>query len=140
MAITHHELCFGCGIANLFGLQMDLEPEPDGDGVSGRFFIKQDHQGPAGLAHGGVIACALDEVMALCVKDEGGLAMADRLAVDFRAPAPVGTFVRVAARVEADDGQALDLSAEARAVGGERTLIAEARARFVRTEGGASAI
>lgn len=140
MSITHHELCFGCGIANLFGLQMDVEPESAGAGVSGRFFIKQDHQGPPGLAHGGVIACALDEVMALCVKDEGGLAMTGRLEVDFRAPAPVGTFVRVAARVEADDGRALDLSAEARAVGGERTLIAEARARFVRTEGDASAI
>ena len=132
MTITHHELCFGCGIANLFGLQMEAEPSADGDGVSGRFFVKQDHQGPPGFAHGGVIACALDEVMALCVHDEGRLAMTGRLEVDFRAPAPVGTFVRVAARVEGGEGRTLELSAEARGVGGKRPLIAQARARFVR--------
>ncbi len=132
MTITHHELCFGCGIANVFGLQMEVEPSADGDGVSGRFFVKQDHQGPPGFAHGGVIACALDEVMALCVHDEGRLAMTGRLEVDFRGPAPVGTFVRVAARVEEREGRTLELSAEARGVGGERPLIAEARARFVR--------
>src|SRR4051794_7815661 len=63
VAITHHELCFGCGLANLFGLQLELEPS-DG-GVAGRFFVKQDHQGPPGFAHGGVIATALDEAMAL---------------------------------------------------------------------------
>jgi acyl-coenzyme A thioesterase PaaI-like protein len=132
MTITHHDLCFGCGIANVFGLQLEAEPADDGDGVSGRFFVKQDHQGPPGFAHGGVIACALDEAMALCVHDEGRLAMTGRLEVDFRAPAPIGTFVRVSARVEGREANKLELSAEARGVGGERPVIAEARARFVR--------
>ena len=131
MAITHHDLCFGCGIANLFGLQMEVEPAADGEGVSGRFFVKQDHQGPPGFAHGGVITCALDEAMALCVHGEGQLAMTGRLEIDFRAPAPVGGFVRVEARIERREGRTLELSARARAVGGERELIAEARARFV---------
>jgi acyl-coenzyme A thioesterase PaaI-like protein len=57
--IVHHELCFGCGQANLFGLQLELEPATGG-GVEGRFFVKQDHQGPPGYAHGGVLAAALD--------------------------------------------------------------------------------
>jgi acyl-coenzyme A thioesterase PaaI-like protein len=131
VTITHHELCFGCGIANLFGLQMEVEPAADGEGVSGRFFVKQDHQGPPGYAHGGVVACALDEAMALCVHDEGRLAMTGRLAVDFRAPVPVGTFVRVEARVARREGRRLELSAEARGVGGDRPLIAEASAAFV---------
>ena len=134
MGITHHDLCFGCGIANLFGLQMEVEPAAGGEGVNGRFFVKQDHQGPPGHAHGGVIACALDEAMALCVHEEGQLAMTGRLEVDFRAPAPVGTFVRVEARVDRREGRSLELSARARAVGGERPLIAEARARFVALE------
>jgi acyl-coenzyme A thioesterase PaaI-like protein len=135
MAITHHELCFGCGIANLFGLQMEVEPAADGDGVTGRFFLKQDHQGPPGYAHGGVIACALDEAMALCVHGEGRLAMTGRLELDFRAPALVGTFVRVDARVERRTGRRLELSARARGVGGERPVIAESRAGFVLLEG-----
>ena len=136
MAVTHHDLCFGCGIANVFGLQLEVEPAGDGNGVEGRFFVKQDHQGPPGFAHGGVIACALDEVMALCVHGQGALTMTGRLEVDFRAPAPIGTFVRVSARVEGEEGRTLELSAEARGVGGDRPLIAEARARFVRVAEG----
>ena len=132
MAITHHELCFGCGVANLFGLQMELERE--GEGVSGRFFLKQDHQGPPGYAHGGVLACALDEAMALCVHDEGRLAVTGRLEVEFRAPAPVGSFVRVDARVDRREGRRIELSASAREVGGERRVLAEGRATFARVE------
>jgi hypothetical protein len=30
LSLAHHELCFGCGSANLFGLQMELEAEGDG--------------------------------------------------------------------------------------------------------------
>ena len=58
--IAHHEFCFGCGQANLFGLQLELDARDDGS-VAGRFFVKQDHQGPPGYAHGGVLATALDE-------------------------------------------------------------------------------
>jgi acyl-coenzyme A thioesterase PaaI-like protein len=139
VTVTHHELCFGCGTANLFGLQLEAEPAAAGEGVEGRFFVKQDHQGPPGFAHGGVIALALDEAMALCVHHEGTLALTGRLEVDLRAPAPVGTFVRVAARVERREGRTLEVSAEARGVGGERPLIAEARGRFVRAADGAAA-
>jgi len=135
MTLTHHELCFGCGIANLFGLQMEVEPTPEGQGVSGRFFVKQDHQGPPGHAHAGVLACALDEAMALCLLDESERVRTDRLEVEYRAPAPVGTFVRVDARVEGREGRRLEVSAEARGAGGERTLMARARARFVRVTG-----
>jgi acyl-coenzyme A thioesterase PaaI-like protein len=136
MALAHHDLCFGCGIANLFGLQMEVErAAEEGEGVTGRFFLKQDHQGPPGVAHGGVLACALDEAMALCVHGEGTLAVTGRLEVDLRAPAAVGTFVRVDARVERREGRRLELSAEAREVGGERTILATGRASFVRVEG-----
>jgi hypothetical protein len=44
-AIRHHDLCFGCGQANPFGLQLELEPDGRGS-LDGRFFVKQDHQGP----------------------------------------------------------------------------------------------
>ena len=78
--LSHHDLCFGCGQANLFGLQLELERTEDG--VAGRFFVKQDHQGPPGHAHGGVIATALDEAMALLLHDEGTHALTARLEVD----------------------------------------------------------
>lgn len=76
--IAHHDVCFGCGQANLFGLQLE----------DGRFFVKQDHQGTPGLAHPGIIVAALCEVVA----GEGR-----RLEVEFHADVPVGTFVHVGA-------------------------------------------
>jgi acyl-coenzyme A thioesterase PaaI-like protein len=130
-SIHHHDLCFGCGQANLFGLQ--LEAERTADGVEGRFFVKQDHQGRPGYAHGGVIAAALDETMALVLFDRGTFALTGRLEVDLTAPAPVGAFVSVRARLEEEGERTLTLAAEASAEDGRP--IASARGTFVRMDG-----
>jgi acyl-coenzyme A thioesterase PaaI-like protein len=127
--IVHHELCFGCGQANLFGLQLELEPSADG-GVEGRFFVKQDHQGPPRYAHGGVMAAALDEAMALLLFGRGMFTVTARLEVDLVAPAPVGTFVRVRARLEQEGERTLALAAEATREDGRR--LAVAKGTFVR--------
>ena len=126
--IFHHDLCFGCGQANLFGLQLELEPRPGG-GVEGRFFVKQDHQGPPGFAHGGVIAAALDEAMALLLRGQGTAALTGRLEVDLLAPVPVGAFVTVRAELLESGERKLVLNAEA-AVEGQTA--ARARGVFVR--------
>ena len=74
--MTHHDGCFGCGQANLFGLQMEAN----------RFFVKQDHQGSPGVAHPGILATALVEALGT---DSG------RVELSFLGPAPVGTFVEI---------------------------------------------
>jgi acyl-coenzyme A thioesterase PaaI-like protein len=84
---SHHELCFACGLANLFGLQMELSR--DGERVTGRFFAKQDHQGADGTVHRGVLFAALEDAMQLAGGHAG--------AVEFLAPVPIGTFVEVSA-------------------------------------------
>ena len=97
---THHDGCFGCGQANLFGLQLE----------DGRFFVKQDHQGERGFAHPGVIAAALYEVLP-----------GQRLEVEYLAPVPVGVFVQVEATGEGAeasvDGRVVARSARVRAAG-----------------------
>ena len=125
--LTHHDLCFGCGQANLFGLQIELERRPDG-GVHGRFFVKQDHQGPPGYAHGGVLAAALDEAMSLLLHGQGTLALTRELAVDLRASAPVGSFVEIEADVERAEEGSFTLTASA---SGAEGLLATARGTFV---------
>jgi acyl-coenzyme A thioesterase PaaI-like protein len=125
--IRHHELCFGCGQANLFGLQLELERRP-GDGVSGRFFVKQDHQGPPGYAHGGVIAAALDEAMSLALHAEGTYALTGGLEIELKASAPVGSFVELAADVASREGRTLTLTATA---SGQDGPLASARGTFV---------
>jgi acyl-coenzyme A thioesterase PaaI-like protein len=89
----HTELCFGCGPANPFGLQ--LEWERIEGGVSGRFFVKQDHQGPGGVAHPGVLTAALEEAMGLAASS-----WPSRVEVWLASPAPVGSFVTVTAWLE----------------------------------------
>jgi acyl-coenzyme A thioesterase PaaI-like protein len=131
--LSHHDLCFGCGTANLFGLQMELERRPDG-AVSGRFFVKQDHQGPPGNAHGGVIAAALDEAMSLAIHAEGTYALTGRLEIDLRAPAPVGRFVQVEANVKRQQADRILVEAVARASDGGDQRLAQARGEFVRVE------
>jgi len=128
--LFHHDLCFGCGQANLFGLQLELERRPQG-GVAGRFFVKQDHQGPPGYAHGGLIATALDEAMALLLYGEGTMALTGRLEIDLKAPVPIGTFVDVEADVESAEGRRVVVTADARSDDGH---VASARGTFVRVD------
>ena len=132
-AIRHHELCFGCGQANLFGLQLEVERRAEG-GVAGRFFVKQDHQGPPGYAHGGVIAAALDEAMSLLLHGQGTYALTGQLAVELTAPAPVGAFVQVEADVASSEGTRIQVAARALSEDGEE--LATARGTFVESSAG----
>ena len=124
MALVHHELCFGCGRTNLFGLLLEVEPAGPG-AVSGRCFIKQDHQGAErGSAHDGVIAAALTEAMALACGLE---ARAVALEIFLVEPAPVGAFLELQARVLERDGPLANATATATA---EERMVAQARGRY----------
>ena len=124
MPLLHHELCFGCGRTNLFGLLLEVEEVAPG-AVAGRCFIKQDHQGAdGGRAHDGIVAAALAEAMALaCGLD----ARAVSFEVSLNAPAPVGSYVEVVARVESRDGSIAYATATATA---DQRVAAQARGRF----------
>jgi acyl-coenzyme A thioesterase PaaI-like protein len=97
--LVHHELCFGCGRTNLFGLLIELDQMAEGL-VTGSCFIKQDHQGPQpGIAHEGVVAAALSEAMSFAC---GTDMRATSIELRVEGPVPVGAFLQV-------EAQALDL-------------------------------
>jgi acyl-coenzyme A thioesterase PaaI-like protein len=124
VALVHHELCFGCGRVNLFGLLLEVEPAGPG-AVAGRCFIKQDHQGAErGRAHEGVIGAALLEAMALACGIE---ARSVSFEVTLSETAPVGVFLYIEARVERRDGPSADASATARV---DQRMVAQARGSF----------
>jgi len=124
VALVHHELCFGCGRTNLFGLLLEVEEVAPG-AVAGRCFIKQDHQGAdRGSAHEGVLAAALLDAMALAC---GHDARADWFEVSVGEPAPVGAFVEIEASVEWRDGPTADATATAMA---DQRMVARARGSF----------
>jgi acyl-coenzyme A thioesterase PaaI-like protein len=124
--LVHHELCFGCGRTNLFGLLLEVEEVAPG-AVAGRCFIKQDHQGAdGGRAHDGVLAAALAEAMALACGVEAR-AVSFEVTLQSEAPAAVGAFVELSARVESVDGPLANATATATA---DRRVVAQARGRF----------
>ncbi|HJS93886.1 MAG TPA: hypothetical protein VJ741_06455 [Solirubrobacteraceae bacterium] len=124
MALVHHELCFGCGRVNLFGLLLELESAGP-DAVAGRGFLKQDHQGAdRGRAHEGVVAAALLDAMALAC---GPDARVSALEISYGEPAAVGTFLDIEARVERRDGPSADASATAQV---DQRMVAQARGSF----------
>jgi acyl-coenzyme A thioesterase PaaI-like protein len=112
--LRHGDLCFGCGQANLFGLQLELSRSEAG--VEGRFFVKQDHQGPSGTAHAGVLAAALWDALSAA-----GSPPVD-FTVSLLAPAPVGAYVHVrasgtSATASNEDGVVLARASAAGAAG-----------------------
>jgi hypothetical protein len=126
MSLRHHELCFGCGRTNLFGLLLEAEREPDGV-ISGRCFIKQDHQGPQrGVAHPGVLATALVEALMLGA-GESRVLHSFEVRFEPQARAEVGEFCTVTARLT--DPRVTPAAGTAEAVTDGR-LVARARARF----------
>ncbi len=126
MPLVHHELCFGCGQTNLFGLLLEIE-RTDGATVKGRCFIKQDHQGPDRKhAHEGIVATALGEAMALVT---GPNATAQALTVGFIGKAPIGAFLEIEAKVEGLDEAIATVTAS---VSGETGEVARARGTYSR--------
>jgi hypothetical protein len=124
VALVHHELCFGCGRTNLFGLLLEAREAGPG-AVAGRCFIKQDHQGAErGRAHEGLIGAALAEAMALAC---GLQARTVSLEIALSELPPVGAFLDVEARVLERDGPHSQATATASV---DRRLVAQARGRF----------
>jgi hypothetical protein len=124
LPLVHHELCFGCGRTNRFGLLLEVEPTGNGR-VAGRCFIKPDHQGPdPGRAHEGLIGAALAEAMALAC---GVQARIVEFEVSVRAALLVGEFLELEARVELRDGPLAYATATASA---DQRVVAQARGRF----------
>lgn len=95
--------------------------------MSGEFTPTRDLQGPPGVAHGGVVATALDEAMSLCVHQQT-LAFTAHFEIDLRGPAPLGARVGVEARIDRREGRKLWASAEAL---GENGMVATGSALFV---------
>lgn len=63
--------CFGCAPHHPAGLRLRMERVPAG--VKTRFSPRDEHQGPPGLVHGGLLMTLADEVGAWAVIAETGL-------------------------------------------------------------------
>ncbi|HEY7701193.1 MAG TPA: PaaI family thioesterase [Candidatus Limnocylindrales bacterium] len=86
----HH--CFACGSLNAHGMHLDLHVERGRSWVE--LTYEQRFQGWDGIAHGGILATILDEVMAWALVGEDDWGLTARLTIDFKRPVEVGQAIR----------------------------------------------
>lgn len=127
---TDHN-CFGCGRLNAHGLQLQLVPDPDGDGVRTRFVPALRTEGYTGMVHGGIITTVLDEVMAWSLYRQGIWAVTGQLTTRYRKPIQIGEETTARGLFVRDRGRAVEMRGEIRRdIDG--VLLADATATFIR--------
>jgi acyl-coenzyme A thioesterase PaaI-like protein len=91
LLLTPHN-CFACGQLNVNGLHLDLHA------AEGRCWteltLPERFEGWEGIAHGGIIATILDEVMAWAIIDQDLWGVTARMTIEFKRPVPVGGRLR----------------------------------------------
>ena len=124
--------CFGCGRQNPRGLHLSFYELPDETGLWAPFTPTPDHEGFAGIVHGGIVTAVLDEVMGWAVFHRGIWAVTGKLSVTFHHPVEVAVPTRAIGRLQADRGRLLDVAAELRRDDADDLLLAAATATFFR--------
>ncbi|MEU5341137.1 PaaI family thioesterase [Streptomyces sp. NPDC020766] len=127
---AHYGECFGCGGEQLHGLHLEARAG-DGVRITAEFTVKPAHQGAPGLAHGGVLASALDESLGSLSWLLRAIAVTGRLETDFVRPVPVGTVLYLEAEVTAVAGRKIYSSATGRIGGPDGPVAVRADALFL---------
>jgi acyl-coenzyme A thioesterase PaaI-like protein len=123
--------CFGCGRDNPIGLCLD-DFIRNGDTVSAEFVPRADYRGFAEVLHGGIVATAIDEILAwTAILVAGTMAVTARLEIRFPNPAPATGRYLLEGRLVEQRGRRLLMEAHC-SVAGSR--IATASALFIATE------
>jgi uncharacterized protein (TIGR00369 family) len=99
-----HE-CFACGELNEHGLRLVLHA--DATGCWTELSLPERFQGWDDVAHGGIVATILDEVMAWSVIGRGTWGVTARLNVAFKRPIATGEPIRAEGWVVQQDRRAV---------------------------------
>ncbi len=122
MSLAVNGMCFVCGKENPIGLKLDFHFE--GEDYITQFEVKSEHQGWSGMAHGGLVATVLDEVMTRILWEKGFNTVTGRLEVRYRKPVPIGETLTVRARIVKHRAPLVETEAAASLSDG--TVVAEA--------------
>ncbi|RIU21543.1 PaaI family thioesterase, partial [Mycobacteroides abscessus] len=99
----HTPTCMGCGPENPHGLQMTVFRS--GHEVYTDLVFDDKHAGAPGLAHGGAIAAACDDLFGFTLWIAGTPAVTRDLAVGYLRPVPLYQSHRIVARVDDHEGR-----------------------------------
>ncbi|MER5844564.1 MULTISPECIES: PaaI family thioesterase [Streptomyces] len=127
---AHYDQCFGCGGGQPHGLHIEARAG-EGVSVTAAFTVRPVHQGAPGLAHGGVLATALDETLGALSWLLRTIAVTGRLETDYVRPVPVGTTLHLEAEVTAVAGRKVYSTATGRIGGPDGPVAVRAKALFI---------
>ncbi|WP_333890703.1 PaaI family thioesterase [Mycolicibacterium gadium] len=106
---SHTATCMGCGPDNPHGLH--LRVYRSGDQVYSDVTFDERHIGAPGLAHGGAVAAACDDLLGFTLWIARTPAVTRSLTVEYLLPVSLHQPHRIAAHITARDGRALHLTA-----------------------------
>ncbi len=92
-----YRMCFGCGPDNPIGLKLNFQW--DGKTTSAELTPGEFYQGWAGVLHGGIIMCILDEAMAYAALFDGMHCVTARMEVTLRRQASIGETLIITASI-----------------------------------------
>jgi len=118
------DMCFACGKKNPIGLKLQFDF--DGDDYVTSLEVRPEHQGWAGIMHGGLVAIGLDEVMARLLWEKQINAITGRLSVRYHKPVRVGEKLSFRGRITRRRPPAVETAAEA--LDADGAIVAEAQA------------
>jgi len=129
MDVEVDQYCFVCGLENPEGLKAAFQ-SADGK-ATGRVSLRPEHQGYAGISHGGVVSALLDEAMVYAAVTLGRWATTAELTVRFSKPVPTGEALVLAAEVTGHRSRLVECRAELRDSAG--ALLATATGKLMQS-------
>ena len=107
----HSPECAGCGPHNPAGLQ--LRAIRTATGVEAVHVFSQMQVGAPGIAHGGLVALAFDDLCGFALYTIGALAVTRSLTIEYRAPFRLHRPYTFRARIAEHQGRRLSIQADA---------------------------
>ena len=122
--VKESDKCFACGPKNPIGLKLKFSW--DGQEVKAKFTPGEYHQGWAGLVHGGIMSCLLDEAMSYAALYSGVNSLTARMQTRFKHPLPIDEPLTVTGSVTKKTRRLVETKAELKLA--DDTLVAESTA------------
>ena len=118
----HFPTCFGCGPEAGGGAGLRVAAHREGDDIVATHSFGEQHSGAPGIAHGGLVAALVDELLGYVVWLRHEPAVTRTLELDYRQPVLVGVSYDLRARIDRVDGRKVFASCEGRIAGGAPTF------------------
>jgi len=103
----------------------------EGLSIDGKFTVTKHHQGAPGLAHGGLLSAAIDEVLGSLNWLLGVPAVTGRLDCEFLQPVPLGSVLHIHAEIVGKERSKVFTVATARLNSCDGPAAVDARAIFI---------